>query len=106
MRALFLLLLLINLLFLAWTRWVVVPPAAVTSFSAGTQAASTPIKLRQEVPADGANATASQAPPRADSAVEATCVSLGPFLEPAAVEKTAARLTQLGFVARQRSVGR
>ena len=103
MRALFLLLLLINLLFLAWTRWVVVPPAVVTSFSAGTQAGSTPIKLRQEVPADAATATASQAPSRADSAVEATCVSLGPFLEPAAVEKTAARLTQLGFVARQRS---
>ena len=100
MRALFLLLLLVNVLFLAWTRWVDVSPAPAPSFSAGTQPGATPIRLRQEVAAD---APAARKAPVSDALLAATCVSVGPFVAGAAAEAAAARLGQLGFVARSRA---
>ena len=100
MRALFLLLLLVNVLFLAWTRWVDVSPSQAPSFSAGTQPGATPIRLRQEVAAD---ASAARDTPASDALLAATCVSVGPFVAAEAAAAAAARLGQLGFVTRQRA---
>ena len=103
MRALFLLLLLANLLFLAWARWVVSTPSSTPAFSAGTQTGTTPIRLREEVAADPGIAQQTQAPVRSQPLLEAACVSLGPFLEPAMADAAVERLRRLGFVARSRA---
>lgn len=100
MRALFLLLLLANVLFLAWTRWVEPPPAtdARTADSAGAKLQ--PIRLRSE-PALAAAAVAPAAP-AVDSLLAATCVSVGPFIDPGHADTARAQLERLGFTSRQR----
>jgi hypothetical protein len=98
-RVLFLLLLLGNLLFLAWTRWVVpVTPATVGVPAPGGRELQ-PIRLRAEAP----NATAT---PAADLSgtdlLAAACVSVGPFLDPAHAAAANAQLERLGFTSRRR----
>jgi hypothetical protein len=96
-RALFLLLLLANLLFLAWSRWVApsVPfPGTPTPSATGTRS----IRLLRESPA-------APAPPAAgpeSGAAGASCVSAGPFLERVQAEAAAQRLKELGFESRLR----
>jgi hypothetical protein len=72
LRALFLLLLLANLLFLAWTRWVALPPSG-TPASARTQAGTTPIRLRGA--GDPGTVQQAQAPVAPEPLLEAACVS-------------------------------
>jgi hypothetical protein len=100
LRALFLMLLLANLLFVAWTRWVAPAPAAAgraTPVAANPQA----IRLLREAPlarelaSDGATATAADDPSIA-------CVSAGPYVERPLAEQAAARLSRLGFTSRIR----
>lgn len=101
MRALFLLLLLANVLFLGWTRWVApstVTPRTATSSRAGLRS----IRLVSEPPAPGTE-TASTA--RGDGRGEtlvADCVSAGPFLEAAPAQAAATRLRSQGFTLRVR----
>ena len=80
-RVPFLLLLLANLLFLAWTRWVA-PPAP--GASQATPQASTPlrpIRLQQEAAGGAGTAGGSGVGAHGDDVAAASCVSVGPFLE-------------------------
>jgi len=101
-RTLFLLLLLANLLFAAWARWVAPAPApAAVGYATPSAVGSAGIQLLREVPA----AAASQ---RADAGLlelddgSLTCVSAGPFLARPDAERTAERLGRLGFTVRLR----
>jgi hypothetical protein len=99
-RTLFLLLLLANLLFAAWTRWIAPAPAAI-GYATPSAAGSTGIQLLREMPP-------SDASPPADAGMLAlndtsvTCVSAGPFLTRPDAERTAERLGRLGFTVRLR----
>ncbi len=99
MRVLFLLLLLANVLFLAWTRWVVpVTPATIDAPTAGGRELQ-PIRLRAESP------NVSAAVPTAESGTglhAAACVSVGPFIDPAHAAAANAQLERLGFTSRRR----
>jgi len=101
-RALFLVLLLLNILFFVWTRGVA--PASDAGGRA-TPSSQYPhaIRLLREAPTAGEG---SSAIPGADAAAgpgeAATCVSGGPYLDRAAAEQAAARLDGLGFTSRLR----
>lgn len=99
MRAFFLLLLLANVLFLAWTRWVVPPsPPAARTAAAASQTLH-PIRLKSE-PATAAKAE--PAVPAAQSLLAASCVSVGPFIDPTHADAAMAQLERLGFASRRR----
>jgi hypothetical protein len=98
-RASFLLLLLTNILFMAWTVWI-----APASGSLGTPApASDPTSIRRvgEPPAGGRPAANGSTAAR--SSASATCVSIGPFIEAAALQRVLARLEDLGYTTRRRA---
>lgn len=100
MRALFLLLLLANLLIGAWTRWVAPPATAVgraTPVSADPQA----IRLLREAPLARELASNGATSATADS-LALVCVSAGPYVDRASAEQAAARLSRLGFASRSR----
>ena len=100
MRALFLLLLLANLLFVAWTHWVAPPATAVgraTPVSEDPQA----IRLLREAPLARELASDGTTPAAADS-LALVCVSAGPYVDRASAEQAAARLSRLGFASRSR----
>jgi hypothetical protein len=112
-RVLFLLLLLVNLLFLAWTQWVA-PPAVVTGRA--TQSSTNPgaIRLLREAPLAQELKTAVAGPaaeaPSGSEPVEeaapydgASCVSGGPYGDRGDAEAAATRLEQQGFISRLRS---
>jgi hypothetical protein len=101
LRTLALLLLLANLLFLAWGRWVATPqpvaaPGAVAVPAGGTLQ---PIRLRGETGAEAAT-SAGQGQP---NLLVAACVSIGPFAEPVQAAAAAAELTRLGYTSRSRA---
>ena len=98
MRALFLVLLLANLLFLAWTRWVVTPGPGVAGRAAVEAGPLRPIRLQRE-----AGAAGEQPAGPTDAAAAASCVSLGPYLEQAQADAASASLRRLGFSARLRA---
>jgi SPOR domain len=99
LRVLFLLLLLANVLFLAWTRWVApVAPVPIETPAAGGRELQ-PIRLRDESP--DSSAAASEDSLAADL-LAASCVSVGPFVDPAHAEAANARLERLGFTSRRR----
>ena len=100
MRALFLLLLLANLLFVAWTRWVA-PPA--TTIGRATPVAADPqaIRLLREAPLARELASDGTTPAAADN-LSLVCVSAGPYVDRPSAEKAAARLSRLGFASRIR----
>ena len=100
MRVLFLLLLLANLLFLAWNEWIATPPSRPGQSVRATEAGPNRLRLVRELPggeATGGSAANVPLMPAAD------CVSAGPFLDQAAANRTAARLGGLGYVSRLRS---
>lgn len=100
MRALFLLLLLANLLFFAWTRWVAPQATAIgraTPVSADPQA----IRLLREAPLARELASNGGTSATADS-LALVCVSAGPYVDRASAEQAAARLSRLGFASRSR----
>lgn len=97
-RALFLLLLLANLLFVAWSFWVADPPSVA---GVATTVATGPgsIRLLRELPGPAQAADAGLAA-LADS--DLACVSVGPYLEREEAERAAARLGELGYAVRLR----
>lgn len=100
MRTLFLLLLLANLLFVAWVRWVApAPTASGHTTSSATDPAS--IQLLREAPAADVPTTADPDRITLDDASLA-CVSAGPYLSRPDAEQAAARLERLGFTVRLR----
>ena len=99
MRVLFLLLLLANVLFLAWTRWVVpVMPATIESPAPGGRELQ-PIRLRTESPNASATVAGDSSGP---GLLAASCVSVGPFIDPAHADAANAQLARLGFTSRKR----
>lgn len=101
MRALFLVLLLANILFFAWTRWLAPVPAAAghpTPSSLDSRA----IRLLREVPIAQQQSVAGTGAEPAGLGDAATCVSGGPYTDRAAAELAAARLDALGFTSRLR----
>ncbi|MGB7737701.1 MAG: SPOR domain-containing protein [Steroidobacteraceae bacterium] len=98
MRVLFLLLLLANVLFLAWTRWVapVTPVTIDAPAPAGRELQ--PIRLRAESP----NGPATADDPSGAGLLAAACVSVGPFIDPAHAAAANAQLERLGFTSRRR----
>jgi hypothetical protein len=100
LRVLFLLLLLANLLFLGWVRWVAPPEAVGPAAPAGTAAKLQPIRLQHER-AGAPVAGSTESPSSPDAAVAAaTCVSVGPFAAMTQAEAAAAELQRLGFATR------
>ena len=99
MRALFLLLLLANLLFLAWARWIA-PPAPLAGRATPSAPDRGAIRLLREAPV---GSSGSQAGATAGATTEAaSCVSAGPYLERAQAEVAASQLQRLGFRSRLR----
>jgi hypothetical protein len=101
LRALFLLLLLANLLFAAWALWVA-PPTVATGHAvpAPTAAGTGTVRLLRELPPQPETPPAAAAVSLEDA--DLACVSAGPFRERAAAEQAAAGLAQLGFATRLR----
>ena len=99
MRALFLLLLLANLLFVAWTRWVA-PPATTIGRATPVSANPQAIRLLREAPL--ARELASDGTTPAADNLPLVCVSAGPYVDRPSAEKAAARLSRLGFASRIR----
>lgn len=103
MRALFLLLLLANILFLAWARWIA-PPVSTAGLATPSASASGSIRLLREAPLARELSDAVQGSGLSAVAGDAvTCVSGGPFLDAAAAARAAERLTGLGFTSRTRA---
>ena len=99
MRVLFLLLLLANVLFLAWARWVVpVTPATIESPAPGGRELQ-PIRLRTEPPDASVTSAGDSSGP---GLLAASCVSVGPFIDPAHADAANAQLERLGFTSRKR----
>lgn len=97
MRVIFLLLLLANLLFLAWIRWVA-PPDATTQVAPAAAGKLQPIRLQRE-PADstGVGKTGAAAPATPAEIAAAACVSVGPFASIEQADGASAALRALGF---------
>jgi hypothetical protein len=93
MRALFLVLLLANLLFLAWSRWVAPPPDVGGRATPASPAQPAIHLLREAKPGVAAPVAG---PP-------ATCVSGGPYLDRPSAEQAAANLAGLGYTSRLRA---
>lgn len=102
MRALFLLLLLANLLFAAWGHWVAPSRAPTAGRATPSAADSTAIRLLREA-AEPTTAYAGEGPAALDLADAAlACVSAGPYLGRPQADQAMARLERLGFVVRPR----
>jgi hypothetical protein len=102
-RVLFLLLLLANLLFLAWTRWVVPPPAGASRATPQAATPLRPIRLQHEARDVGSVAGGSGDRTDGGNLAAASCVSVGPFLEQAQADAASSSLQRLGFTARMRA---
>ena len=102
MRALFLLLLLANLLFAAWVHWVA--PPRVTTVGRATPSATEANEIRllreAQVSDESADVADGAALDLADAAL--ACVSAGPYLEQQLAAQAEARLQRLGFAVRLR----
>ncbi|HSQ70495.1 MAG TPA: hypothetical protein VLM41_10450 [Steroidobacteraceae bacterium] len=95
MRVLFLLLLLANLLFFYWARWVA-PPPAVAGHVLPDSREPGGIRLIRELPTDARSAEAG-GDIRQQFEAGPACVSIGPFAERLEADLAGARLTELGF---------
>ena len=96
MRALFLLLLLANVLFFGWSRWVA-PSQAGSLSSTSAQLRLRSIRLVTEHPASGAEPAPADRPALTDAIAMSDCMSAGPFLEAGRAQAAAARLRDQGF---------
>lgn len=99
MRVLFLSLLLTNILFLAWGRWIA-PPSEPVGHATQASPGASQIRLLREAPLGRELAAASSTPPGGPAVA---CVSAGPYLGRAAAEQAAARLQGLGYTSRLRA---
>ena len=103
MRALFLLLLLANILFLAWARWVALPPALAGRPTAASAGASSIRLLSEALPAAESSGAVPATGLSDATAGALACVSGGPYLDQATASEAAGRLERLGFISRQRA---
>jgi len=92
-------LLLANLLFLAWGTWIA-PPAPLAGLATPSAPDRRAIRLLREAPSAGGSAQTAPAPA---GQAEADCVSAGPFLERAQAEVAASQMQRLGFNSRLRA---
>jgi hypothetical protein len=101
-RALVLLLLLANLLFVAWAHWIAPSRAPLTGHATPSATGANTIRLLREapVPPDVVEPTAEPGLDLADAAL--ACVSARPFLDRSQAEQAEARLARLGFAVRLR----
>jgi hypothetical protein len=102
-RALFLVLLLANLLYFAWTRWVVPPPPATRVVAASATVPLRPIRLQHEAQDAATLRAAGQGADVAADVAAASCVSVGPFADEAQANAGADGLRRLGFASRLRT---
>ncbi len=99
MRTLFFVLLLANLAFFGWARWIDAPPApAPTAVSAPT---APPL---QRAPAAAITTAAAAAAATESAPAPMRCRSIGPFADAAAAGAAAALLRSHGWQPRQRSI--
>jgi hypothetical protein len=98
LRALFLLLLLLNVLFLAWATWVA-PPADLPGHATPASDGPPAIRLLREATAASGLGTSGAL---GHDAADISCVSGGPFRDRGDAVAAAARLERLGFVSRLR----
>jgi hypothetical protein len=101
-RALFLVLLLANILFFAWTRWVAPAPEAGGRVTPSSQYPHAVRLLREAPVAQDGSGAVHGAGPAMPPGEAAACVSGGPYLARAAAEMASARLAGLGFTSRIR----
>jgi len=99
-RASFLILLLGNILFLAWSLWVAAP--ASSDLAPAPPGDPRSMQLTKEA-APHAAAGAAARPDRSARAAMATCVSFGPFADDASLTAASQRLEALGYTARRRT---
>jgi hypothetical protein len=102
-RALFLVLLLANLLFFAWTRWVAPPAAAARDVTSAATVPLRPIRLQREAPGPGSAGEPGSAAAPGSVIAAASCVSVGPFAAEAQANAAADALRRLGFASRLRA---
>ena len=106
MRALFLLLLLANLLFAAWVHWVAPPRVTTVGRATPSATEANEIRLLREAQvSDGSGNAAGNAAGSADLDLAddaLACVSAGPYLEQQLAAQAEARLQRLGFAVRLR----
>ena len=98
MRASFLILLLGNILFLAWSLWVAAP--ASSDLAPAPPGDPSSMQLTKEA---APQAGAAAPPDRSSRAALATCVSFGPFADDASLAAASRRLEALGYAARRRT---
>jgi hypothetical protein len=103
MRALFLVLLLANLLFFAWSRWVVPPLPATRNIGPSGSAPLRPIRLQQEALDAASQGVGGPGAASAPDVAAASCVSVGPFGDEAHANTAADSLRRLGFASRLRA---
>jgi len=101
-RALFLVLLLANILFFAWARWVAPAPEAGGQPTPARPGSATIRLLRESPLADLPAALQPESEVTAAPGESATCVSGGPYLDRAAADQATARLAKLGFTSKLR----
>ena len=101
MRALFLLLLLVNLGFLAWSTWIA-PPAPLAGAATPSAPNRGAIRLLRESAPGPAPALSQSGSGASPDLAGAQCVSAGPFLERVEADAAAAQLQRLGFTSRLR----
>jgi hypothetical protein len=99
-RASFLILLLANILFLAWSLWVARPASSALAPAPASDPRS--MQLVGET-ANGTDAVVASGSDRSTRAAAATCVSFGPFLDETTLDAVSRRLEALGYTARRRT---
>lgn len=95
MRNLFLLLLLANLLFLGWQRWVAPPEVAATEFLSGGQEPR--IQTLARAGPEGRLSAAPRGAPRLPVPPDGRCARIGPLAEGTTADRLRARLEAAGF---------
>jgi len=98
-RASFLILLLANILFLAWSLWVATPASSALPSAPASDPRS--MRLIGEA-SNGAEPGAAVGSDRTARAAAASCVSFGPFVDDAALAAASERLQSLGYDATRR----
>jgi hypothetical protein len=100
LRFLFLLLLLANLLFLGWVRWVAPPEVAVRDLPPAAASKLQPIRLQREPAVPGTPGQVGPSSSVTGDVAAATCVSVGPFASSVQAESASGALQRLGFAVR------
>jgi hypothetical protein len=100
-RALFLLLVLANVLFFGWSRWVA-PSQAGSLAATGADRPLRSIRLVTEQPGSEVASASAEPTSVAEAIASSDCMSAGPFLETGRAQTAAARLRDQGFTLKLR----